>query len=288
MSKKFMGNTEYVNGIAKLVDNIERSLVPDENGNINPFIEIPEEFDPRYPVVMSSINTVINNADIYGLWMNDLHHEALLFAEEKGILIGAIKDESTSRDEMMRMLRFNGKRINAVLCAELYKELMDAFYYVGYEYAKQLAELTDLQYSDMVVVFRKLVDLDETYHFDNYLRVSIAENVDAAKNVFMNDYTIFTYIYSLRQLLATAIADMWYTVTREFVYASGHRIKDIPNPAYALSSVATTYLYVIDQVFNVILTNFQPKVQFCYSNSFDLERMILDGSIRNEDPEDKE
>lgn len=288
MSQKFnkIYTTEanFRNGIAKLTENIFKSMVPDENGKIVPFIEIPEEFDPRYPLVMTSINTVINNADIYALYMQDMHESALEFEREEGVLIGAIKDDTTTRAEMMKMLHCNNKLISATLCMELYKEIMDAVYYIAFEFCNSIISLTGLE-NTKSILFGNLVDIKEEKDMASFVRSAIINNVNATKNVFASDYTIFNYVYNLRQVLGAAFADHWYNTVRDFEYGIA-----IGNPnGYEMIGkidvVTTEYLYALDQVLNIILTSFQPKVQFCYSHSFEMEKQLLDGTFNDESEE---
>lgn len=276
MSKKIYTNKHtFRNGLAKLTENIMKSMVPDENGNIDPFIQIPEEFDPRYPLVMTSINTVINNADIFALYMQDIHGEALAFENEEGILIGAIKDDTTSRDEMMQMLHCNNKFISSILCMELYKELIDAVYFVAFELAKSITDFTGVE-NIKATLFHNLVDIDNEVGMSDFIRRMIIDNVNATKNVFMNDYALFTYVFYLRGALGASFSDHWYNTTRNYAYAIAMNTED-PNKVISTIDVTTTqYLYVLDNVFNVILSGFQPKVQFCYSHSFEFEKELLE------------
>lgn len=278
----------FRNGIAKLTENIMKSMIPDENGNIDPFIKIPEEFDPRYPLVMTSINTVVNNADIFGLYMQDIHDEAIAFENEEGVLIGAIKDETTTRNEMMQMLHCNNKFISSILCMELYKELMDAIYFVAFELVNSITELTGAS-NVKQTIFQKLTDINGEVGIDTFMRRLIIDNVNTTKNILMNDYTLFTYVYYMRGALCASFSDHWYNIVRDYSYAlaMGNNIEESQKLISAIEVTTTQYLYVLDNVFNVILSAFQPKVQFCYSHSFEFEKELLEKGYLGDKNEDE-
>ena len=284
--KKRLTNSNFISGVDKLSKSILKSLTPDENGKVNPFIQIPEEFNPTFPVVMSSIDTIVNGVDIYGLYMNEMSNEAKLFEQERGYLIGAIKDEETTKNEMIDLLEKDTIRINVVLCCELYKEIMDAVFYVAYEFANCIATELEMPREIRDGFFRDLTDFENNYGFDRYVRRTIADNINTAKDAFCNDYAIFNYVIFMKDILGSQISDMWYNSCRNLIYYSH------PADAHELYTISetlcTTYLYVIREVLTVILMNFQPKISFCYSNSRDLLRSIHDGSIYEQDEEKEE
>ena len=285
MAKKIITSTTFNNGIAKLVDKIKAAYKADKNGKIVPLIEIPEEFDPRFPVVMTSLTTVVNNANMYSFYMNDLHQEAMAFEEEKGFLIGAIADESVTRAEMMRIINSNNKLITGILCTELFKELYDAMYYVAYELSKELTASCKLEYYRNRL-FRELVDINDTAQLKYIFQTNIAANVNSARNELLSDYSMFTYVYKLRTVLMVGVTDLWFNIVRNFSYTEYDRraqeqriFCDVQEFFFCTNEITNMYLRILDEVFLVILIYFQPKVQFCYSNSFELERQLKDGTF---------
>lgn len=282
--KKRLTNSNFISGVDKLSKSILKAITPDENGKIHPIIDIPPEFNPTFPVVMSSIDTVVENIDIYGLFMNDMSIQAKSFEQEKGYLIGAIKDEETTKKEMIDLLQKDTIRINVVLCCELYKEIMDAFFYVAYEFANSLAAELDMPVEIRNDFFRSLTDFDEKYKFDRSVRMTIADNINTSKSAFCNDYAIFNYVVYMKDILAAEISDIWYNSCRDLIYYS-HPI-EVSETYNIANTVCTTYLVVIREVLTIILMNFQPKISFCYSNSRDLLRSIEDGSIYESDEEE--
>lgn len=291
LKKIYTDKHTFRNGLAKLTENIMKSMVPDENGNIDPFIQIPEEFDPRYPLVMTSINTVINNADIFALYMQDIHSEALAFENEEGVLIGAIKEDTTTRDDMMKMLHCNNKFISSILCMELYKELIDAVYFVAFELVNAITDITGTN-KVKHTLFQKLTDMSGEVGLDTFIRKMIIDNVNATKNTFMNDYALFTYVFYLRGALGSAFSDHWYNTMRDYSYgiamgSTSNEREESQRFISAIDVATTQYLYVLDNVFNVILTGFQPKVQFCYSHAFEFERELLEKGYLGDENEDE-
>ena len=196
---------------------------------------------------------------------------------DKNRLSAIIKDTLIKKhfsDEVIDMMSKTMDVTDIILASELEKELSDAYYFI----IKRFCDVTEEEYNIPglgIDLFNALID--DTFS-DSVAMYLIKSKVYRPKP---DNYTAYQYEYLARQRIVSIVSATLYNRLREYLYK--HNLTqdiEVYIKVYELNTF--TYLYIFDATLAVLLNAFQHKIAYCYSQSMNFDKLLLEFTSKRE------
>ena len=266
--------SNFLEGLIKLEQNIFDSLEETPSGKVNnvkPFIDIPKEFDATYGLSLSpDLGSVRNIPSIYDLYIGDI--KAMTDLKNPANPLARILKEETDEGYVSETAaNFAHNTLNLmdqILRLELHKEICDAYYMIMSHIARDVAQAF---YNDSPEYFKEGEIRRELFRsLENPgLVVEFMQWITESRlyQSTVDNYSLYNYVFLFRQRIMAYISMDVYNKLRQFLYYYEYTPSN-ENETFDLcyNRITFDYLYVLDNIINIICVTFQQKIVFCHND----------------------